>query len=79
MIDLREKSPGRPVIDGLRHGALSAPAQVLLLFHLQKKLDSGGWQLNRWADALGYSRMTLSRVYRELASADLCDSSGKGR
>ena len=79
MIDLREKSPTRPAIGGRNAEALSAPAQALLLFHLQKKADSDGWQLNQWADALGYSRMTLSRVYRELLAADLCKPSGKGR
>ena len=79
MIDLREKSPTRPAIGGQSPEALSAPAQALLLFHLQKKADSDGWQLNQWADALGYSRMTLSRVYRELLAADLCKPSGKGR
>ncbi len=79
MIDLREKSPTRPAIGGQRPEALSAPAQVLLLFHLQAKADSADWQLNQWADVLGYSRMTLSRVYRELLSADLCRPRGKGR
>jgi AraC-like DNA-binding protein len=79
MIDLREKSPAHPAVGGRRPEALSAPAQVLLLFHLQKQPDSAQWQLNQWADALGYSRMTLSRVYRELLSAELCRPSGKGR
>jgi DNA-binding MarR family transcriptional regulator len=79
MIDLRERSPATPAIGGQRQETLSAPAQALLLFHLQKKPDSEDWQLKQWADTLGYSRMTISRVYRELLSANLCRPSRKGR
>lgn len=79
MMDLRERSRAHPTVDGQRHEILSAPAQVLVLFHLQKKPDSDDWPLHRWADVLGYSRMTLSRAYRELLSADLCKPSVQGR
>lgn len=79
MIDLREKSLSRLDPGGQRPEALSAPAQVLLLYHLQKNGEAEDWPLNRWADILGYSRMTLTRAYRELLSADLCRPSGRGR
>ena len=58
---------------------LSAPAQVLILYHLQTKKDSDEWPLSKWVDVLGYSRSTLTRVYKELSTASLCRPVASGR
>jgi len=79
LIDLREKPKGgqRILNEPMEH--LSAPAQVLLLYHLQMKRDSDEWPLSKWADVLGYSRSTLTRVYKELSITSLCRTVPSGR
>lgn len=79
VIDLRENPKGGPRLPGEPKERLSAPAQVLLLYHLQIKNDSDDWPLSKWVDVLGYSRSTLTRVYKELLSASLCRIVASGR
>lgn len=79
LVDLREQAKGG---HGPRLEAsdfLSAPAQLLLLFYLQKKQEPGEWPLNRWGEILGYSRSTLTRVTKELTSMGLCEAIDRGR
>lgn len=78
LIDLRQSSPGRPRLPRGAQGSLSAPAQVLLLFYLQKP-EVGEWPLNQWTQKLGYSGMTTTRVCKELAAAELCEPEERGR
>jgi len=78
LIDLRDPSGGRlPVFDDFGE-LLSAPAQLLLLYHLQKE-PGEDWHLSRWAEQLQYSAMTMSRACSELAVADLCEPVKHGR
>jgi DNA-binding MarR family transcriptional regulator len=79
LIDLREHAKSSARNLDRSADLLSAPAQALLLFELQKKPESAAWPLHRWADTLGYSRMTLTRVVRELVSSGLCQAPAKGR
>jgi hypothetical protein len=74
LIDLRERAKGGGLATTPPSGTFSAPAQALLLFQLQKKRASGAWPAHRWAKELAYSRMTLSRAVRQLASAGLCSA-----
>jgi AraC-like DNA-binding protein len=79
LIDLREKAKGGQRLLDEPKERLSAPAQVLVLYHLQTTVDSGGWSLSKWGDVLGYSRSTLTRVYKELAATGLCTPNVSGR
>ena len=79
LIDLREKAKGGQRLLDEPKERLSAPAQVLVLYHLQTKRDSDEWPLSKWVDVLGYSRSTLTRVYRELAATSLCKPVAVGR
>lgn len=75
LVDFRERFP-RKGIQG--RDTLSPAAQLVLLYHLQRKhLD--GWPLNQIARVLGYSTMTLSKVKDELEEAGLCEVHRKGR
>lgn len=79
LIDLREKPKGGQRQLAEQKEQLSAPAQVVLLYHLQKKKDSGDWPLSKWVDVVGYSRSTLTRVYKELSATSLCRTEASGR
>ena len=79
LIDLREKAKGGQRLLDEPKERLSAPAQVLVLYHLQTKVDSGEWPLSKWVDVLGYLRSTLTRVYKELAATGLCRPVTSGR
>jgi DNA-binding MarR family transcriptional regulator len=75
LVDFRERFP-RKGIQG--RDTLSPAAQLVLLYHLQRKrLD--GWPLNQIARELRYSTMTLSKVKDELEGAGLCEVQRKGR
>jgi len=78
LMDLRESPGGRTGAKGEPPQALSAPAQVVVLFYLQKsELDA--WSLKHWAQVLSYSTMTLTRARNELVNAELCLPQEKGR
>ncbi len=79
LIDLRENPKGGQRLPDEPKEQLSAPAQVVLLYHLQRKRDSGEWPLSKWVDVLGYSRSTLTRVHKELSTASLCRTEASGR
>ncbi len=79
MIDLRENPKGGQRVPHQSREKLSAPAQVVLLYHLQSKQDCEQWPLSQWADVLGYSRSTLTRVYKELSATSLCKTVAHGR
>ncbi len=78
LLDLRERSGWRS-LSGKPRQSLSVPAQLILLFHLQVKSDTGSWPIHEWARALQYSRMTMSRAWRELVAAHLCRARRSGR
>lgn len=77
VIDLRERSARSPITSYGSDESLSAPAQLLLLYHLHNYLGDN-WYLNQWASHLGYSRMTVSRAYRELTAVGLCEPVADG-
>jgi AraC-like DNA-binding protein len=79
LIDLREKAKGGQRLLDEPKERLSAPAQCLLLHYLQAKEDPDEWPLSKWVDVLGYSRSTLTRVYKELSAASLCRPVARGR
>ena len=78
LIDLRESPAGRTGAKGDAPRAFSASAQVLLLYYFQKPIPEP-WPLQRWAQVLGYSKMTLTRARNELVNAELCLPEEKGR
>jgi len=77
-VDLREstRSTFTSVDSRLEH--LSAPAQMMLLFHLLKG-PFDDWHLSLWAERLDYSPMTMSRAKAELVALELCDLEKRGR
>lgn len=79
MIDLRESPKGGQRVPHQSREQLSAPAQVILLYHLQRKQHCEQWPLSAWADVLGYSRSTLTRACKELSAASLCKTAARGR
>ena len=58
---------------------LSAPAQLVVLFHIQRREAKEPLPLCEWARLLGYSRMTLTRACEELAHAGVAHKVGRGR
>ncbi|MGO9202925.1 MAG: hypothetical protein ACLQM8_20585 [Limisphaerales bacterium] len=64
---------------GPEGAALSAPAQLAVLFHIQKQQDRKPLPLYEWARLLGYSRMTMTRACDELADAGVAAKVGCGR
>ena len=76
--DFRERTAGakRP-IKSLKH--LSGPAQVLVLFYLQRRNVPPGQSLREWSGLLGYSPMTATRIASELLQAELCAVRQVGR
>jgi DNA-binding MarR family transcriptional regulator len=77
MIDLREVH-GNPASEKTR-GEFSMPAQLLLLHHLQKRAGHVPLALYEWAEALRYSRMSITRAYRELLDAGLVEPASPGK
>lgn len=73
-LDLRENFPKvEPASD-----KLTAAAQVVLLFHLQKR-NLEQLSLREIANLLGYSAMTLSKVAQEFKQAQVCKLETLGR
>jgi len=56
---------------------LSAPAQAIVLFHLQRGKEP--LPLSEWARLLGYSRMTATRACLEIVDLGLGERSEQGR
>lgn len=79
LVDLREgASPRRDQGPGpILH--LSASAQMLLLYYLQKPMACKLASLAQWAGLLGYSAMTATRIASELGEAQLCKVGQSGR
>ncbi len=75
MIDLRENFP-RPVSKAKNR--MSAPAQMVILYHLLVK-DVSGFSLRELARRTGYSAMTLTKVQDELERCGLCEVEQVGR
>lgn len=59
--------------------ALSAPAQLAVLFHIQQPQAKDPLPLYEWARLLGYSRMTMTRACDELADTGLAAKVGRGK
>ncbi len=74
LIDLREHFDQQYV----QTESLLPSAQMILLYHLQKKSFSG-ISLTEIGTTLGYSRMTISRAARALTSLKLCRLSSSGQ
>jgi hypothetical protein len=77
MLDLREVH-GSPVQPRLRQ-TLSMPAQLVLLYHIQRRGGDAPYAMQAWASALKYSKMSISRAQRELVSCGLAESTQPGR
>jgi hypothetical protein len=79
LIDSREHAKrGIRIVEG-RRTTLSAPAQLAVLFQIQRMEDEVRWDLQEWTDVTGYSRSTLKRVCDELTSLALCQAIAEGR
>jgi hypothetical protein len=59
--------------------ALSAPAQLAVLFRIQQPQAKDPLPLYEWARLLGYSRMTMTRACEELADTGLAAKVGRGK
>ncbi len=78
LIDIREQSSrGLPIERGNK--TISVPAQVMLLYYILHNKQVEEWPLNKWSDVLTYSRMSISRAWKELAAMDLCEGKKRGR
>ena len=71
--DLRERYARQA-----RAEKLSAAAQATVLYQLLHK-PAAAMQLNVWAQKLGYSAMTLTKVRDELVTVELCAPSASAR
>lgn len=78
LIDLRKLSGPATDEQSRDLSPLSAPAQVLVLFHIQNR-DATHWSLTQWGERLRYSPSSLTRVRRSLESTDLCRTRSEGR
>lgn len=77
MVDLRETHS--PPAEQNAGSLLSMPAQLLLLYHLQRRGGDAPFALHAWASALKYSKMSISRAHSELVNAGLATSEQPGR
>ena len=77
MLDLREVH-GHSLPPRLRQ-TLSMPAQLVLLYHVQRRGGDAPFAMQAWASALKYSKMSISRAQRELVNAGLIESTQPGR
>ena len=77
MLDLREVhgSSGQPRL----RQALSMPAQLVLLYHIQRRGGDAPFAMQAWASTLKYSKMSISRAQRELVNCGLAESTQSGR
>ncbi len=78
LVDFREKARRGTIASVNVSDELSAPAHAVVLLYLQR-YETASWSLAQWADKLRYSRMTLSRVRRELEEFGLCEDVGQAR
>ena len=62
----------------IKSDKLTVPAQVAILFHLQEK-SLNNKPLQEIAELLKYSRMTVTRIIRELGAFGFCDIKGEKR
>jgi len=76
MIDLRETHGS--IADGKEATSLSMPAQLALLYHLERRGEAP-YALEQWAKALGYSAMSISRARHDLVEAGLAEAGEDGR
>jgi hypothetical protein len=76
MLDLRE-TRSSPVQPKLRQ-SLSMPAQLVLLYHIQRRVGDAPFAMHAWASALKYSKMSISRAQRELVNSGLAESTQHG-
>lgn len=79
LIDLREGTNIQNRQGPGRMEQLSGAAQSLLLYYLQKPRAPELCSLREWADLLGYSSMTVTRIAGELGEAKLCRVEQSGR
>jgi hypothetical protein len=77
MLDIREVH-GSSIEPKVRQ-TLSMPAQLVLLYHIQRRAGDAPFAMQAWASALKYSKMSISRAQRELVSSGLAESSQPGR
>lgn len=78
LVDIREQ-PSKVSIMDRNKISISDPAQIMLLYFLLHRNHIDEWPLNEWSEQLNYSRMSISRAWKELAAIDLCEGQKKGR
>ena len=78
LIDIREQSSKVSLRDRAMV-SISDPAQVMLLYYILNKEKIDEWSLQNWSEKLGYSSMSISRAWKELAAIELCEGQKKGR
>lgn len=81
VIDLREQANSAKNRQAFEEEPqpLSGPAQLLLLFYLQRTQHVDAWSLRTWSQTIGYSTMTATRICDELARCDLCRTETNGK
>lgn len=72
VMDFRSKTRGITLVNGNSKTPFTAPAQLLLLYHLQCE-NVERYTLGELSKKTGYSLMTLSRVVKELSSKNVCE------
>jgi len=71
VMDFRSKTRGTMQVNGNSKTPFAAPAQLLLLYHLQcENIES--YTLGELSKKTGYSLMTLSRIVKDLSSKNVC-------
>lgn len=79
LVDLRDGVSIRGQQPPSQGQHLSGPAQALLLYYLQKPRAPELCSLGVWAELLGYSAMTVTRIAAELDAARVCEITRSGR
>ena len=77
MMDVRSKTRNVVHAIGNVEGPLSLPAQLILLYHLQRK-SLADQTLGKLSGQFKYSAMTLSRAVVELTKRGICDAQREG-
>jgi len=78
LIDIREQSSRGLSIERW-HNTTSVPTQVMLLYYILNGKQVEEWPLSQWSKMLKYSRMSISRAWKELAAMNLCEAEKRGR
>ncbi|NLD91599.1 MAG: hypothetical protein GX639_02910 [Fibrobacter sp.] len=72
VMDIRSKTRGTMPVNGNSKTPFTAPAQLLLLYHLQCE-NIERYTFGELSKKTGYSLMTLSRIVKEFSSKNVCE------